>query len=105
MSELINTPWYVEPGRSHPDGRPDGYLICLDTRPALGPALSWIEHRDVADLMASAPDLLTSLKELVEEIDFEIEQRQHSGNDEDWADLQEKSNRAHTAIAKAEGRI
>ena len=55
-------------------------------------------------LIAAAPDLLASLKELAEEVDFEIEQRQHSGNDEDWIDLKAKSDRAHAAIAKAEGR-
>lgn len=53
---------------------------------------------------AAAPIMLASLKDLVEEIDFEIEQRKDGGNSEDWAALQEKSNRAHAAIAKAEGR-
>ncbi len=59
--------------------------------------------KDIGLLTAAAPDMLASLVELVEAIDFEIEQRKQGGNAEDWADLQERSNRAHAAIAKAGG--
>jgi hypothetical protein len=55
---------------------------------------------DARDL--ASQDLLASLKEILFEIDQEIGQRQTSGNDESWADLQQKSDRAHAAVKKAE---
>jgi hypothetical protein len=57
-------------------------------------------EEDARDL--ASRDLLASLKEILFEIDQEIEQRQTSGNDENWADLQQKSDRAHAAVKKAE---
>lgn len=59
-------------------------------------------RRDALTILA-ADDLLTSLTELLEEVDFEVEQRQNSGNAEDWAELQAKSDRAHAAVRKARG--
>lgn len=56
-----------------------------------------------AHLIAAAPELFGALWELAAEIDSEIDQRKHGGNAEDWADLQDKSDRARAAIAKALG--
>lgn len=56
-----------------------------------------------ARMIAAAPEMETSLRELLAEIDFEIEQRQSGGNDEDWLDLKAKSDRGHAALAKAKG--
>lgn len=70
----------------------------------LSALLNSVGHRDIeanARLIAAAPDLLASLTECLREIDAEIEQRQHSGNDEDWQELQRISNAGHAAMAKA----
>ena len=47
-------------------------------------------------------EMLAALAELLPEIYAEIEQRQHSGND-DWRDLDGKYKRAHRALIKAKG--
>jgi hypothetical protein len=57
-----------------------------------------------AALGAAAPDLLDALKGLLPEVDAEIEQRQHSGNDEYWQGLKKLSDAAHFAVIKAEAR-
>jgi len=94
MSHLHETPRHVVKHRG------GGFLVCLPS----GDPIWWTKEKEVANVLASAPDLLSSLKELAEEVDFEIEQRMEGGNDEDWLDLKAKSDRAHAAIAKAEGR-
>jgi hypothetical protein len=59
---------------------------------------------DLVDHVAdAAPDLLAALVALLPEIDSEIEQRQHGGNDEDWASLQKLSDAGHAAVRKARG--
>jgi hypothetical protein len=54
-------------------------------------------------LIAAAPMLLDLLKQTLAELDFEIEQRQHGGNAEDWCDLIRLSDEAHATIRKATG--
>lgn len=75
---------------------------------ALSPHLPDDEARELAEatalLFAASYDLIFSLRELLGEIDNEIDQRKHSGNAEDWGPLAAKSATAHAAIAKAEGR-
>jgi hypothetical protein len=56
-----------------------------------------------ARLIAAAPELLQGLLDALQEIDIEIEQRKHSGNDEHWEDLESVSNRGHAAIANVTG--
>lgn len=56
-----------------------------------------------AHLISAAPCLLFSLNELLEEIDFEIDQRKDGGNAEDWDALEAKADRARAVIAKAKG--
>jgi hypothetical protein len=52
-------------------------------------------------LLRAAPKLLKALANLLPEIDSEIEQRQHSGNAEDWVELQRMSDAAHIAVREA----
>lgn len=47
--------------------------------------------------------LLNILNKILPEIDSEIEQRQHGGNDEDWAALKLLSDEAHAAAREAIG--
>lgn len=61
-------------------------------------------QRDDAVLFSAAPEMREALKAILPELDAEIEQRQHSGNDEYWAGLKALSDQGHAAIAKAEGR-
>lgn len=49
------------------------------------------------------PGLMAALTDALVEIDAEIEQRQYSGSDENWAGLKAISDRGHVAIAKAKG--
>jgi len=56
-----------------------------------------------AALFVASPDLVTALAALLPEVDAEIEQRQHNGNDEDWQYLKALSDAGHAALAKAEG--
>ncbi|WP_434612136.1 hypothetical protein [Tabrizicola sp. M-4] len=44
------------------------------------------------------PGLEHCLRECLFVIDDEIEQRKHSGNDEDWRDLQRISDRSHKIL-------
>lgn len=54
-------------------------------------------------LLNTARRLLTAFSAILPEIDAEIEQRQHGGNDEDWAALQRLSDEAHAAVREANG--
>lgn len=47
--------------------------------------------------------LLSALERLLPEVDAEIDQRRHSGNDEDWRALKALSDLGHSAVAKAKG--
>ena len=47
-------------------------------------------------------ELVACLRACLIEIDKEIEQRKHSGNDEDWATLAALSDRSHAAVRKVE---
>jgi hypothetical protein len=47
--------------------------------------------------------LVKSLADLLAEIDLEIEQRKHSGNDEVWEALQRIADEARTVIDQASG--
>ncbi|RWM29423.1 hypothetical protein [Mesorhizobium sp.] len=58
---------------------------------------------DWARLLTAAPGLLVALKALLPEVDDEIEQRLHGGNAENWQRLKALSDRAHAAVAGAEG--
>lgn len=49
----------------------------------------------------AADKLLAALENLMPDIESEIDQRQHSGNDEDWIELDRKATNARAAIAKA----
>lgn len=51
--------------------------------------------------MAAAPQLLHATVQLLGEIDSEIEQRKHGGNDEDWAALEALSNSGHDIVRLA----
>lgn len=95
-------PWIV-------DGPPHSQIVWAD---ALN-RVCFLAHsdgrdveRDIANarLIAAAPDLLAALNVLLPEVDAEIEQRQHGGNDEDWQHLKALSDAGHAAIAKVEGR-
>jgi hypothetical protein len=57
-----------------------------------------------ADLFAAASDMLAALQAMLPEVDEEIEQRKHGGNDEYWQGLQALSDAGHAAVRKAEGR-
>jgi len=106
MSNLDNLPWHVEAGRDYEDGQPNGFIVAAPATKAgsAGRAIAWVKEEAVAHVVAAAPDMLAALKDLIVEIDTEVETRQYGGNDEAWADLEEKANRARAAIAKAEGR-
>ena len=55
-----------------------------------------------ADAREYASDkLLAALQNLMPEIESEIDQRKHSGNDEDWIELDRKAANARAAIAEA----
>jgi hypothetical protein len=54
-------------------------------------------------LLNTSRKLLTALSAILPEIDAEIEQRQHGGNDEDWAALQRLSDEAHATVREANG--
>lgn len=99
MNKHTPGPWAYEPTSGaiyHDDGDVDPLIASTNLECVA------VEQGDAdGRLIAAAPDLLASLKELIEEIDFEIELRKDGGNDEDWQELQEKSDRAHAAIAKA----
>lgn len=75
-----------------------------DTGCTHGRIIAEVLEPEDCPIITAAPDLLAALIELLEEVDFEIEQRKYSGNDEDWRALETKANRARAAIAKAEGR-
>lgn len=47
-------------------------------------------------------ELVACLRACLVEVDQEIEQRQHGGNDEDWASLSALSDRCHAAVRKLE---
>jgi hypothetical protein len=47
--------------------------------------------------------LLSSLQALLVVVDAEIEQRQHSGNDEDWASLKALSDGVHAVVREGNG--
>jgi hypothetical protein len=49
----------------------------------------------------AAHKLLAALQDLMPDIESEIDQRQHSGNDEEWIDLSRKVAAARSAIAEA----
>ena len=49
----------------------------------------------------TASKLLTALENLMPDIESEIDQRQHSGNDEEWTELDRKAADARAAIAEA----
>jgi hypothetical protein len=49
----------------------------------------------------AAAKLLAALENLLPEVEAEIDQRQHSGIDEEWLDLDRKAADARTAIAEA----
>lgn len=96
---------------------PETFILHLETafvRDAKGCAVAsfygrdgYPDRDDASDartlLFCAAPDMELSLRELLEEVDFEIEQRQDGGNDEDWLELKAKSDRGHAALAKAAG--
>lgn len=62
-----------------------------------------VTHYLPASWVENAAKMREALETLLEEIEFEIEQRQDSGNAEDWAELEGKALSARTAIAKARG--
>lgn len=49
----------------------------------------------------AAPKLLAALIDLIPDLESEIDQRKHSGNDEDWLELDRKVAAARDAIADA----
>jgi hypothetical protein len=49
----------------------------------------------------AAEKLLAALQSLMPDIESEIDQRQHSGNDEGWIELERKAADARAAIAEA----
>jgi hypothetical protein len=49
----------------------------------------------------AATKLLVALENLMPDIESEIDQRQHSGNDEEWIELDRKAADARAAIAEA----
>jgi hypothetical protein len=49
----------------------------------------------------AADKLLAALQDLMPDIESEIDQRQHSGNDEEWIALDRKAANARAAIAEA----
>jgi len=52
-------------------------------------------------MLNAARKLVTILHKLLPEVDSEIEQRQHGGNDEDWTELKRLSDEAHAAMREA----
>src|ERR1019366_5042748 len=52
-------------------------------------------HFEAGRLLTAGTRLIDMLNRLLREIDSEIEHRQHSGNDEDWAYLKTLSDAAH----------
>lgn len=52
-------------------------------------------------MLRSSYKLLAALNTLLPEIDAEIEQRRHGGNDEDWKELKRLSDEAHSAAWEA----
>jgi hypothetical protein len=54
-------------------------------------------------LIAAGAKLTTILGRILYEIDSEIEQRQHGGNNEDWAHLKILSDEAHALVREACG--
>jgi hypothetical protein len=54
-------------------------------------------------MLNAARKLVAVLQKLLPEIDSEIEQRQHGGNDEDWAGLKALSDEAHSVVREAAG--
>jgi hypothetical protein len=106
-TQHTTSPWIYR--RKHPTAANAGISI-------LGPVdssgcrevVAELDYQDGAEanarLIAVAPRLLDYARRLLAEIDFEVEQRKHSGNDEDWADLEKLSNEAQAVIAETEGR-
>ena len=54
-----------------------------------------------AYLLAASHDMRDALAALLPEVESEIEQRQHSGNDEDWLALKALSEAGHAALKKS----
>lgn len=81
----------------------DGCMFTLANVTPAGDLHNAAECAANARLIAAAPELLAALRALLPDVDHEIEQRKHGGNDEDWQELDALSRAAHAAIAKAEG--
>jgi hypothetical protein len=60
-------------------------------------------NKDKVPLIKATPKLLRCVSKLLSQIDSEIEQRQHGGNGEDWADLKALSDEAHAVVREAAG--
>jgi len=58
-----------------------------------------------AYLLAAAPDMRDALAALLPEVDYEIETRQNSGNDEYWQPLKKLSDAGHAALSKSKGQV
>jgi hypothetical protein len=54
-------------------------------------------------LLDNGSKLITLCNKLLSEIDAEIEQRQHGGNDEDWAQLKALSDETRDVVREATG--
>jgi hypothetical protein len=63
---------------------------------------TWINF-EAGRLLDAGSKLIAMLNGLLPEVDSEIEQRQHGGNDEDWAQLKILSDEAHHLVRQATG--
>jgi hypothetical protein len=80
-----------------------GILVTLKMRGIDGTySTGYGELRRMALLADTVASLVESLRSCLAEIDHEIEQRKHSGNNEDWAALSALSDRGHAAIRAVE---
>ena len=62
-------------------------------------------ERYVDGLRHTKAALVAIVTKLLHEIDYEIQQRQHGGNNEDWGVLKRLSDEAHDAVREASGGV
>jgi hypothetical protein len=74
---------------------------CDDWSDCEGTNLAALVDEEDGRMLRASHKLLAALNTLLPEIDAEIEQRRHGGNDEDWKELKRLSDEAHSAAREA----